>query len=169
MAEDRWANIATMAVTESAVGTLTFSELRTGMGIQASRKTAVAMLIDQIDYFISGGAFADITTAVDAIQMALTISNGVTNIVDIADRRILNSTEMTRVDLGTAASAHLVVMPLTRQFFPPLITAEKSLYLAINSNGLATVTALNCRIYYRTVTLSDAELIEISEVFRLVS
>ena len=169
MAEDRYANIATVSVTESAPGTLTFTELRTGMGIQANRKTAVAMLIDQIDYFVAQGAFALMTTAQDRIQMAITISNGIINLVDISDRRILHSAEMTRVDLGTAGSGIMVNMPLTHQFFPPLILAEKSLYLGVDSVGLAAVVALNARIYYRTTDLNDSELLEISEVFRLVS
>ena len=169
MAEDRYANIATINVVMSAANTLTFSELSTQLGIQADRKSAIAMLIDQIDYFPSLSDFALMTTAADNLQYGLTISNGVTNLASATDRRIMHSMFVHRVDLGTAGSGQLHLSPYTHQFFPPLILAERTLYLGMSSNGLGAVGSVTCRIYYRTTKLTESELLEITEVFRLVS
>ena len=168
MAEDRWANIATVEVTQSAANAVTFAELRTNIGIQSDRKTAIAMLIDQIDYFPVGGAISLMTTSTDSLDMALTISDSVTDLFDVSDRRILHSTRLFRFDAGTAANANFLRFPLSQQFFPALITAERSLFLGLGSTGLAAGTTLRCRIYHRFVELSDSQFLEIAEVFRLV-
>ena len=165
---DRYANIATFDVTETAAGTLTFAELRTSAGIDASRKTATALLVDEIDYFIGVAAYADMTSNGDDILMAITISSSVTDLQDMADSRILHSNIVTRVDFGTAGSAQLVKAPLVSQFFPPLITAERSLFLGVVSAGLASAVNVRARVYYRTVQLTDGEFLELAEVFRLV-
>jgi len=169
MAEDRYANIATISVTFSAANTATFQELPTQLGIQSDRKTAVAMLIDQIDYFTTNAALLEMTTAGDSIHWMLSISNGIANFLDFADRRVLHTTFLHRADFGTAAGGQLVQIPITKQFFPPLVVAERSLYLGGTSVGLASAAVIHCRIYYRTVTLTDSQFLEISEVFRLVS
>jgi len=168
MAEDRFANIATFQVTESGANTLTFVELLTNAGIDADRNKATALLIDQIDYLPNGATAALMTSAGDTYQYGLTISNGVTNLIDPTDRRILHSGYVQRNDFGTAASAALMLYPHSYQFFPPLITAERRIYLGTTGTGLASATTMNARMYYRTETLTQAEFIELSEVFSLV-
>ena len=165
---DRYANIATFNVTESAAGTLTFAELRTNAGIDASRRRATAILVDEIDYFPNRATAALMTTAGDDQLFGLTISDGVTDLQDMSDSRILHSARITRVDWGTAGSAQFEYAPLVFQFFPPLITAERSIYLGLESAGLASASNLRARMYYRTVEITDGEFLEIAEVFRLV-
>jgi len=168
MAEDRFANIATLTLAESAAGTLTFQELRTGVGIEPDRKSANAMAIDEIDYFVGVTALAQMTASTDRIDYAITVSNAVTDLTDFSDRRILHSGFLLRTDLGTAASSWVHRMPLVHQFFPPLITADKSLYLGVVGTGLASAILMKARIYHRIVEISQGEFIELAEVFRLV-
>lgn len=168
MATDKFANIATIEVTASAANTLTFQALQTGLGIRANRKSADAMIVDQIDYFPAGNSIAEMTTTSDQIAFALTISNAVGNLEDITDRRTLHSGSVRRLDFGTAAGGQLVRLPFRHQFFPPLITAEATIYLGTLSSGLASANVLRCRIYYRVVELSQGEFLELAEVFRLV-
>lgn len=169
MAEDRYANIATMQVPMTAANTLTFADLETGMGIRAGRQAADAMLIDEIDYFIPKGAIEDMTTAGDSINLALCVSDGVTSLADFTDRRILNFIQLSRADFGTAGNARISIMPVVRQFFPPLVVGERKIFLGADSGGLASAFTPSARIYYRTVELTQGELLEISEIFRLVS
>ena len=168
MAIDRFANIATILVTASGANTLTFQELRTQVGIESDRKSAQAMIVDEIDYMPNPGALNEMTVAADRIDFALTISNAVTDLNDITDRRILHSGYFLRTDFGTAAAAALQKMPFVFQFFPPLITAERSLFLAVNSVGLASAAQMRARIYHRIVRVSQSEFLELAEVFRLV-
>lgn len=165
---DRYANIATIEVTESAADTLTFQELRTNLGIDSGRQKASAMIIDEIDYFLSTTTLNALDADQDRIHFAVTISNAVADLQDITDRRILHSGFLQRNDGGTAGNAMIFRMPLIYQFFPPLITAERAIFLAVLGGTTAIANVLRVRVYYRTVEISQGEFIELAEVFRLV-
>ena len=166
---DKYANIMTFDVTETAAGTVTFGEVVTNVGIDSSRKKGVAILVDQVNYFPSAAGLGQMTSAGDDILASLTISSGVTDLEDMADRRILDGFRMTRVDFGAAAAAQIFKVPVIHQFFPPLIFAERSIYLGVQSSGLASATRITARVLYRTVEINAEEFVEIAEVFRLVS
>ena len=166
---DRFANIMTFVATESATGVVTFAEVVTNVGIDSSRKTGVAILIDEIDYYVGLATLELMTTAGDDVLAAVTISNNVPALEAISDRRILDAMTLTRQDYGTAASAALIQRPFIKQFFPPLIMAERSIYLGVQGSGLASPATVSARIYYRTIQITAEEFVEIAEVFRLVS
>lgn len=164
---DRFANLAMLRVTQSAANTITFATLELNIGLLPTRQGAVAMVIDQLDYFYRN---QELMTADTDIQlMGVTISDSVTDLSDPTDRRILHTTELQRFDLGGAAgNPQVIERPRTFQFFPPIIHAEKRLYLGLDSTGLASAATGDVRIYYRLVQLTPAELVELTEVFRLV-
>ena len=164
MAEDRYANIMSGAVQMSAANTITFLAINTGVGLQSKQ----GMLIDQIDYYPTGAAIAEMTTAVDNLQFALTVSNGVTNLFDFTDRRVVHSSILLRADFGTAAAAELVKLPIVNQFFPPLIVAEPTLYFAADTVGLASAALIRFRVYFRFIDLTDRNILEIAQSFVLV-
>ncbi len=166
---DRFANIMTFAATESAAGVVTFAEVVTNVGIDSSRRTGVAILIDEIDYYVGLATLGEMTANGDDVLAALTISNNVPALEAISDRRILDAMTMTRQDYGTAAGAGVIIRPIVKQFFPPLIMAERSIYLGVQGSGLASPATCAARVYYRTVQITAEEFVEIAEVFRLVS
>lgn len=168
MASDKFANIATIDLTMTAANTLSFQELRTQAGIEPNRKSAIAMIIDEIDYYPSRAMLQEITSGADFIALALTLSNAVSDLEDFADRRILHSAGINRLDSGTATSSKYFRLPWVYQFFPPLITADRSLFLGAISSGLASAGRIRMRIYHRVVEVTQAEFIELAEVFRLV-
>jgi len=165
---DKYANIATIELTMSAANTLSFQELITNLGITPDRNKASAMIVDEIEYSPSIAGIAEMTTASDRFEMALCISNAVSDLNDITDRRILHSSTYLRTDHGTAGNSVMTKLPFVYQFFPPLITAERKIYLACNTVGLASAAVLRARIYYRQVEISQGDFIELAEVFRLV-
>lgn len=165
---DKYANIATFSVLMSAANTLTFVELLTGLGIEPDRKSARGMLIDEIDYMPAGNMINEMTTALDVINYALSISNAPTDLNDMTDTRILHTGRLQRQDLGTAATAWVHKLPLVYQFFPPLVTAERRIYLGADSVGLASAGTIRARMYYRAVEITQADFIELAEIFRLV-
>lgn len=167
MASDKYANIATIDVTMSALNVLTFAELRTQVGIEPDRQSANAMIIDQIDYFPTRAMIQEMTAGSDAIAAAITVSNAVSDIEDFSDRRILHSFVL-HVQQLSSVGAWFFTHPFSYQFFPPLITADRSLFLGAFSVGLASAGRIRARIYHRIVRVTQGEFIELAEVFRLV-
>ncbi len=168
MASDKFANIATVQVTETAADVITFQELRTQVGIEPDRESAQAMIIDEIDYLLDAATLGALSADGDALSYAVTISNAVPALNDFTDRRILHSGFVQRNDFGVAASGWVFQQPLVYQFFPPLITAERSLFLGVQGSLTGIANILRARIYHRIVRISQAEFLELAEVFRLV-
>lgn len=165
---DKYANIFTAELTMSAADTISFTEIPTGLGIESDRQSARAMIIDELDYYPNVGLYSLMTSVADYSSFGLTITNTVPDLNDVSDRRILHSCQRVRADFGIAAAAAIMPFPLVYQFFPPLITAERKLYLAMDTNGLASASQVKVRAYYRIVEINQADFIELAEVFRLV-
>lgn len=164
---DRFANVAAIQTTTSAADTETFAPLATNMGFLGRRDQALAMVIDEIQWSLSNAALALLDADGDQIHLALTTSNLLTDLTDLTDQRILANFRLARYDGGTAASMLLYPMPAIKQYFPPLITAERTLFLGVDSASLGAVITAQIRILYRVETLTSAELIELAETFRL--
>ena len=164
---DRYLNVAAIDNTMSAANVITYAPLTTNMGFLGRRDQALAMIIDEIQYSPQLGAIAEMTATGDYILMGLTTSDLPTDMTDLTDQRVLDFNMWVRHDLGTAASGVILQTPARKQFFPPMITAERTLFLGIATGGLASPARARIRILYRVETLTGAELVELSEVFRL--
>ena len=164
---DRYLNIAAIEVVMSALNALTFASLTTNMGFLGRRDQALAMIIDEIQYSPTVASINQMTTNADTMEMALTTSDLVTDLTDISDQRLLDFHAWSRLDMGTAAAGWIFETPARKQFFPPMITAERTIFLAMNTTGAAGPSTGRVRILYRVETLTGAELVELSEVFRL--
>jgi len=164
---DRFANIARFTVTESAANTLTFSSLQTNMGFIGRRDQALAMVIDEIQYSPNFAMLQDLDVEGDAITMGITDSELVTDLSDLNDQRVLDFQSLSILVVGAATSIAIVGTPFRKQFFPPLITAARQLFFGLAGLSLAAAGTARSRILYRVETLTAAELVELSEVFRL--
>lgn len=164
MAEDRYANILSGEIQTPTANTIAFQEFTTGVGLQSKQ----GMIIDQLDYFPSTTSVTEMTAVGDTINYGFTVSNGVTTLEDFTDRRIIHSAKLVRTDFGTAAAAQLLSMPLSYQFFPPLVIAEPRIYLAAASVGLANANLLRARMYFRFIELTDRNILEIAQSFTLI-
>lgn len=164
---DRFANVASISVVQPTINSLVFASLATNMGFLGRRDQALAMIIDEIQFLPEIAAVVEANADGDEIRMSITDSDQVTDLSDLTDRRILDSAIIVSKVIGTATSHVIYDLPLRKQFFPPLITAARTLFLGLNTTGLATVATCRARILYRVETLTGAELVELSEVFRL--
>lgn len=164
---DRFANVAAIQATTAIADTEVFAPLATNMGFLGRRDQALAMVIDEIQWQPSIAALTNLNAEADAIVMAVTTSNLVTDLANLTDQRVLASLTVCRLDHGTAASGEVFKLPVIKQYFPPLITAERTLFLGLDSIALGVVYSGQVRILYRVETLSAAELIELAETFRL--
>lgn len=168
MAEDRFANIFTASVIMTAANALTFGELNFGISL----RDRIAIVIDQLFFYVPNSILDDMTTLADQISMALCASDQITSIFSsgLGDRRIIFMKEIQRQDFGTAASATFLQQPLEVMFTPPMIVLPNRLFIAMDTNGLATPGSCVMRMHFRTVKISqDDQLIEVLEAFQLSS
>jgi len=166
MAEDRFANVYTADLTMAAANTLAFSQLNFGLNL----RDKIAIVIDQLYFYINAGALAEMTTAADAIAMAITMGDAITNIFSsgLGDRRIIYLEEYRRFDFGTAASGQFHTFPLKAEFSPPVLVLPTRLFFALNTAGLASAANVIMRMHYRTVNITQQDqLIEVLETFQL--
>lgn len=165
---DRFANFASIQVTQTAANALTFGSLSTNMGFLGRRDQALAMVIDEIQYSPGRAAIDLMTAGGDHVTIGLTTSDLITDLEDLTDKRLLDFHEIHQI-LFTAVGAVNNQFPFRKQFFPPLITAERTLFMALASGGLASAITSRIRILFRVETLTGAELVELSEAFLLTS
>lgn len=163
--EDRFSNMLSAEVTETAAGSLTYTEIVTGISLGMG----IGMLIDKIEYDITGPSLALLVAAADSMDLGWLTSNAPTNI-SITDRRVIHKISMRKGPIiGTAASsAEIELLPKVFEFKPAIIFAAPRLYLAVQGGSLTAVVTLRSRIYFRYIELTDKEYLELAETFILV-
>jgi len=166
--ESRFAKIARVGVVQATANQPSFNEFQTGVGLQvgASRGKGMAMLIDEIDYYVpvlEGEMVADL----DTIMFGITTSDQVAGLDDFDDQRILHTASIGM--LFTTSGQSIIRQPMVYQFFPALIWAEQSLFAAIDGISQPSVAEVNIRIYYRLVELDQQLIFEVAQSFRIIS
>lgn len=161
--EDRFANVAAVRVTETAANTLTFAEMLTGISLGQG----VGMIIDQIDYSPAPSVLGDLVAAGDVIHMGITTSDDINDLSARSDRRILHQMALLALQVGTVVSLSVEKTPYVHQFFPPMIIAAPRVYLAVVGTSLAAPAVVDIRIYFRYITLTPQQYLELAESFIL--
>lgn len=164
MAEDRFANVFTAEVTQSAANAVNFAELQFGIQL----RDRIAIVIDELLFYPAQALLQEMTGAQDQLIFAITVSDQLTGLTDLADRRIIYMTTISRQDQGTAASSWFHRVPIKEVFTPPMIILPTRVYFALQSTGLASAGTAYLRMHFRTVKISaDQQLVEILEAFTL--
>lgn len=164
-AEDRFSNVATVTVVESAANTLTFVELATGISLGQG----IGMLIDQLDYYVNTVSRNLIVGALDELVMAWTANRTMTSVQPDVPGVIHTALLQNENVVGTPASnAAIARSPLVHQFFPPMIVAAPRLYCAVQGGSLGSAATVRFRMYFRYIPLTDKEYLELAEAFILV-
>lgn len=159
---DKYANIAS-ASTVIDNATYTFTELLTGISLGQG----MGIVIDQIDYTRTITALADLDNDSDYVQYGWTTSNTLTSLA-VTTRGVIHSEMLARIDAGTAGDSHILQEPHVAQFFPPLIVAAPRLFLATYGGGTVSEGNIQSRIYFRYISLTSQEYLELAETFVLV-
>lgn len=162
--DDRFSNLASLNVGETAAGTIAFGEMQTGISLGKG----IGMLIDQIDYFFQVADLELIIGSGDAIYAGLATSDQAS--LAFSDRRMIHMMGVHGPPpIGTPASGSaLFTQPFPYQFFPPMIVANPRLYAAVIGASLASTVAVIMRLYFRYIELETKEYLELAEAFQLV-
>lgn len=162
---DRYANIAHIQVTESAVDTLTYKKLETGISLFEK----VAWVIARLEYY---WFLHSIPSSGAGINMAVATSNN-PSAISPDEIAFIDLSKTTRHDLGTAGNGVILESPLIRDFSQlpggGIIVPPNPLYLAIEGFDQAVVQIMDVRIYYTTIVLKADEFWELVEARRMIS
>ena len=162
--EDRFANIASARVEESAPNTLTYQEILTGVSLGSG----VGLLVDSVQYAPQQSTIQQLIAALDSITMGWTTSSAASLI--LSDRRVIDVLMLySEPPLGTPASgASPIEMPIKHEFTPPIIVATPRLYLGVMGNSLTGVAYVDSRMLFRYQPLTPQEYLELAESTLLV-
>jgi len=164
MAEDRFANVFTARLNMSSANGTDFVEMSFGMSL----RDRIAIVIDELYFYPDLSAVSEMTTDRDSLQWAITVSDQVTALADMTDRRIIYGGTITRGDFGTAASAEYLDLPTKVSFAPPLLILPTRVFFGGHTIGLASAANFTLRMHYRTVNITqDQQLLEVLETFQL--
>ena len=164
---DSYANKFYGTVTESAQGTLTFSEIQTNVAIF----TKLAWILHRLEWYIPEATQQLLLSPADILQMALTNSDNITAL-DLSAPAVVDMAELQCVDRGTAGSMHLFEVPIIRDFsnLPGggIIMAPRPLYAACVSASIASAATVEVRGYFTQKELKADEYIELVDFYRIV-
>jgi len=163
-------NIAQISVTESAANTLTYKKLESGI----STLEKIAWRVHMIAYEFIGALLSSIFgTNADALDIALTASNAVTDLQDLSNPSILDHMFIRRIDLGTAASGHFYFQPVTKDFSAlpggGLLVPAAPLFLGAKGTGLEGAATARVRVYYSPEDLKADDFWQLLEMYRMIS
>ena len=165
---DAFANIAYMAVTESAANTLTFAKLEMASNLMTEK---AALIIHAAEIYLNYPSLMD--TNGDTLGMAITLSDRLTTIGDLSQPEILISFGFGRYDYGAAASGLLVVRPQKMDFTSMpgggLLVPADRLYIGVKGSGCSAAGSAIARIYYTVKLLETADYWELIEARRIMT
>lgn len=165
--KDQWAQIAYLAVSESAANTLTFNGLSVFSNVLSQR----AMIIHRAEYSFAVGAFADIDADQDGIKYGLAGDDGIATI-SLDDPTVYDYNFLIRLDAGTAASANILQAVIPKDFTAlpggGLLVPADRLYLFVQGNTLTAAVAAFVRVWFTLVDLSAQEYLELAQAMRVL-
>lgn len=167
--QDRYANMATIVVTESAANTLTYKKLETGFSIFEK----MAWIIHRIEYIMD----ERFNSTADTLDIALMAANTRTTIADsgtFTDPAVLDKVKWVRTDIGTAASGFYFTQPQIVKDFTDLpgggiLVPPTPLYGAAQGTGLAAASTNVIRFFYTVTELSTEDYWQLVEARRSIT
>lgn len=168
---DKFANLASVDVVESAANTLTFKKLEMGF----SQFDKLAMILHRIEYYFFYSS-AILNGGGDSATAALTVSGNLTSLVSAGaykDPAIVDVIQVIREDLGVAASGWFDHLPIRTSFtdFPSggLIIPPNPLFLGVMGSGAAGPLSCAARLYFTIMKLDPSDYWELVESRRVIS
>jgi len=171
--KDKFANMATITLQESAANTLTFLKLETGIALFEK----VAWLISRLEFFLQSRDTTNFAASDDAVLWALCASNQIASLAlgaTITNPAIIYGQRVKRLDLGAAASGGFYQDPQIIDFSTMpgggILVPPNPLYGAIQGSQAPAAMLGYLRIYYTNYTLAGAdEYWELVESRRVIS
>jgi len=167
LSADEFANYAILSVQESAVNTLTFKKLETGIGLLEK----VAWVIARIEYSIDSYSDAQFNASGDTLTYGMCISNAFAS-PGMSESTIIDYNLVSRQDFGAAGSGAIMFRPVIKDFtnLPGggILVPPTPLYIFAKGTGLVAQAYVVARIHYRLLKLSIDQYWELVESRRVI-
>lgn len=165
---DKYANMAYLAVLETAPATLTFAKLQ--IATQSLMDVKYGLLINRLDIEFSSWAYFNSTA--DGVSVGLTVSDGISDL-SLERPEVLVVQTWGRLDYGAAATGQIVTSPVTRDFSTMpgtgiLVPADR-LFIGILDVGASSACRAWMRLYYTTVELTTEDYWQLVESRSMIS
>ena len=155
---ERFANQACITVTESALNTLTFQKLETGISIGARQ----AWVVHRLEYFLDSASLMNGND--DALQVGVSQSNSWSS-VSPSEASIMDICWVTMIFNGAPANAHLVWNPVIKDLsgLPGggLIIVPNPLYAFAKGTGLTGPSTNRVKLYYTQIEVKEQEFYDL--------
>lgn len=166
---DQFAQIAYMAVTETAADTLTFAQLQLANNLLSEK---AAIIIHRVEIFADLSATL-LNTGNDSSACALVMSDRVTDITDLSQPEVIFFRRYRRIDFGTAASAIVHEQPDILDFSnlpgTGIIIPADRLYIGSKGNGEGAAATFRFRLWYTVKPLEVADYWDLIEARRVMT
>lgn len=166
--KDKFANQALIRCVESALNTLTFKKLETGISLFDK----VAWVISRIEYLLGVANFGYFNATADTLAFGITTVDTLTTL-DIANSAVVDYNYVGRLDLGAAASGAFAFQPFVKDFSQlpggGLIMPPNPIYLAAVGSGLTAATTVVAKLFYTQIQLKPEEFWELVEARRMIT
>lgn len=166
-AQDKFAQLALISVTESAANTLTFKKLETGIPVTSR----VAWIINKIEYTISSLVASIFGANTDSLSFGFGVNNGIAA-PTLLEETIFDFNTIQRADLGTAASGFFTVQPINKDFstLPSggILVPPNPLYLFAKGSALEAATTVYARLWYSVLEMAPQDYLELVQARQVI-
>jgi hypothetical protein len=153
---DKYCQRAFATVTQSAIDTLTFEQVRFAVGLYQG----VALKIHQVHYYPDVATCRQLVNVNDMLEVGLTTTNKISSL-DPMDQAVLGLKRL----VGVSTHTELVHNPLVIDFsnLPEggILVPANPVYIALSSAGFASVGLCRAVVYLSFVSLTDTEYLEV--------
>lgn len=164
---DQFANKAYCGVTQSAVDTLTFSQIQTGVSVFER----VAWVIHRIRYIPAQTNWFQLDTESDFFDMAITLSDNLDDL-NQSQSAVLDVCPMITITAGTPADIIRREQHIDHDFSTMpgggLIIPGSSVFIGLDSSGGASVMSGNAIVYFSYKQMADADYIELVQALNMI-
>lgn len=162
---DTFSNLAIITVTESAINTLTFKKLETGISVNQK----VAWIISRIEYFISSVLAANFNGDGDNLSFGLSASSTFAAAI-IEENSILDFNNIQRADFGATATSLQIRQPFLKDFASlpggGIIIPPAPLFAFAKGSGLVSACSVAARIQYVELELAESDFWQLVQARR---
>lgn len=168
MAKDKFDQFMHLSVTQSAANALTFGQVAIGGAVFEY----AGIIFTRVEYYLEATAISELVANADALDLALTGSDGLTDL-SVDQPQLYDRITLEVAVSGAPATAQIIEMPIIHDFSSMpgggLMVPAQTLFIGMDSAGCAAAQTGVIRAYYHVEKLTAADFIELVQRYRVLS
>jgi hypothetical protein len=158
---DKFANMLSMAVNESAATTITFRKVESGISLFDK----VGWIVHRMEYYFPTPTAAGFPDDGDRVTCGLVVRNDLTHIDDITNLSVVDWAQFRKFEEGTPAVSSWLHWPTVHDFtgLPSggILVAPNPLYMAIEGENIGGAQYCFVRIFYSVMDMKGDDYYEL--------